>query len=140
MVEAAARGCPWLHYVGPRFGRDKAVHYRIADAVLNPGLVGLSIMDAFGAGLPLITTDYYGHSPEIDYLEHGVNGWMTPLDPARYADAAARLLADRPRLREMGRAALAASQRLTMEAMVQRFAGGILACLAAATPAGLKAG
>lgn len=77
MIEEAANNHVWLHYVGRRINRDKARFLKLADVILNPGLVGLGILDAFVAGIPIITTDCGIHSPEIDYLRQGENGFMT---------------------------------------------------------------
>jgi glycosyltransferase involved in cell wall biosynthesis len=46
---------PWVHAVGPKFGREKAALFKLSDLFLLPGRVGLVILDAFAAGLPLMT-------------------------------------------------------------------------------------
>lgn len=51
-----------------------------SNVFINPGYVGLSINHSFFYGLPLITLKNKGngpfHSPEIDYLIDGYNGFM----------------------------------------------------------------
>ena len=36
-------------------GREKAAWFKLASVVLNPGLVGLHILDSFWAGVPMVT-------------------------------------------------------------------------------------
>lgn len=131
VVEEAARQEEWIHHAGPRFDVEKARHYRLAEVVLNPGTVGLAVLDAFAAGLPLVTTDIPNHGPEIEYLRHRVDGLITSHDRDTYAGEVARLLEDRAALRKMQRRARASSERYTLEAMVGKFREGILACLRA---------
>ena len=76
VVEAFAAGEDWVHCVGARLGREKALYFKLAHVFLNPGMIGLGILDAFAGGLPVITTDIDTHSPEIDYLEDGYSGIM----------------------------------------------------------------
>ncbi|AKJ31871.1 glycosyltransferase [Caldimonas brevitalea] len=128
VVQAAAQDRR-IHYLGPLFGHDKAVCFRLAQLFLCPGLVGLGILDAFAAGLPLVTTDLPIHSPEIDYLQHGVNGWMTPHDPQAYADAVLDLLHAPVRRQALGQQALVDAGRHSIDAMAERYADGILRCL-----------
>ena len=81
-VERAARSHPWIHYVGSKFGPERGPYFAISRVMLMPGLVGLAIIDSFAAGTPIFTTDAPVHSPEIAYLENGVNGIMTPCPSA----------------------------------------------------------
>ena len=125
LVKAAARDHDWIHPLGATFDKPKAVCYRLADAFLCPGLVGLAILDALAASLPFITTDLPIHSPEIEYLEDGVNGLRLPYDIAAYGDAVAGLLADRPRLELMKDAAGKSARERPMSRMVDNFSQGI---------------
>jgi len=69
-VESQANGRSWLRYLGPAFGRERAKYFKMSTVFLNPGLVGLGVLDAFCAGLPILTTRYPYHSPEIEYVRH----------------------------------------------------------------------
>lgn len=133
LVEAAAAKNPWIHYRGPRFGREKAAIFCLGRAFMMPGLVGLAILDGSALGIPVVTTAYPYHSPEIGYLKPGENGLMVDdwRNPAAYADAVVAVLCD-----DVLRAKLAAGARLmaqtyTIENMIQRFCEGVLAALAA---------
>lgn len=130
VVESALDRSPWLRFVGTRHGRAKAATMAIADVFLNPGLVGLGILDSFVAQSPLITTDCGLHSPEIAYLEHGVNGLMTANDMDAYVSAAAHVLADAARLEWLQAGCRASAGRYTVENMASRFVAGIERALA----------
>ncbi len=122
---------PWIHRVGVRKGLEKAAYFKLADVVLNPGLVGLHVLDAFCAGAPMFTTDNARHSPEIAYLQHGVNGFVLPDDFAGYADAVVGLLQDKARYEIVREAALDSAKKYTLDNMVSNFVEGIENCLEA---------
>lgn len=124
-MKESASTRPWLHLLGVKKGREKARYFRAGDVMLNPGLVGLHIVDAFCSGLVMITTRTARHSPEVAYLEDGVNGLMTDDTVESYGGAVLALLSDQQRLATMKAAALAGSERYTVSNMVMRFADGI---------------
>jgi glycosyltransferase involved in cell wall biosynthesis len=128
-VQAAVATRPWLHALGARTGRDKALCLRSAQLMLNPGLVGLGILDAFVGGLPLATTDCGLHSPEIAYLNHGVNGVMTADTLDAYVQACQALLTNPGERERLAVAARADAARYTVENMAERFAQGIMSAL-----------
>lgn len=116
---------PWVHLVGVKKGHEKAVYFRSADVMLNPGLVGLHIVDAFCAGLVMVTTGNAKHSPEVAYLKNGVNG-VSALDTVEeYGGAVVELLTNSALLKRMSTAALADSEYYSLENMVENFARGI---------------
>lgn len=115
----------WVHYVGAQFGQEKAVYFSISDFFLNPGLVGLAILDSFAAGLPFITSQYPGHSPEIAYLEHHFNGLMLPFDRQVYAQSVSELIDNPAFLSKLHAGALMSARRYTVENMVNNVANGI---------------
>jgi glycosyltransferase involved in cell wall biosynthesis len=129
-VEIAAKKYPFIVALGPRFGREKALYFRMACVFLMPGLVGLAILDAFTAGLPLITTDVRIHSPEIEYLEDGVNGFMVKSDVVAYAELVVRVLKSPGLLQALRGGAARTAAKYSMEAMVENFRSGIVRCLA----------
>jgi L-malate glycosyltransferase len=129
LLEASARR-PWLHLLGARKGRDKALYFRLADFMLNPGTVGLHIVDAFCAGLVLVTTANARHSPEIAYLRHGDNGFATSDSAEEYAGTVLGLLGDLSRLGRIKAAASADAERYTLDNMVRNLTDGIARCLA----------
>lgn len=133
LLDTAMSSRPWLHVLGAIHGDDLARLASPASVLLNPGLVGLTIVDALALGLPMVTCDVPYHSPEVEYLKHGINGLMLAGDvtPERYAREVAGLLDDRNELAHLSCNAAEAAMRYTMDEMVERFADGILAALAA---------
>lgn len=99
LLTETAASAPWLDYRGACFGADKIEAYQAADLVLNPGLTGLAILDAFAAGLPYLTTEQPDHSPEISYLQHGENGYLLAAEVAAIVSAVTTFQQD-PSLRQ----------------------------------------
>jgi glycosyltransferase involved in cell wall biosynthesis len=121
---------PWIHATGALYGSDKAAWFRLASVMLNPGLVGLNVLDAFCAGLPLVITCDTRHGPEIAYLENGINGSIVSGGIPEYAAVVVDLLKDPASYDAMCRNALASASRYTLDNMVQQFCNGIERCLA----------
>ncbi len=130
-LEKRLAGHAWARCVGVKRGDDKAAYFKLARVILSPGAVGLHVLDAFCAGLPMITTKNARHGPEIEYLEHGRNGFILDDDPGSFAQAVIELLTDRQRHAIIAASAKAASQQYTLENMTANFAAGIEACLRA---------
>jgi len=129
LVTDAAATRPWLQWVGVQRGIEKAAWFRTAQIFLSPGLVGLHVLDAFCAGVPMITTDGARHGPEVAYLRSGHNGYIVSADAQVYADTVMQLLQDPARLEQIRAAATRDAKRYTLDNMVQRFIDGIEACL-----------
>lgn len=128
-IREAASTRPWLHVLGIQKGAEKALYFRLADFMLNPGLVGLHVVDAFCAGLVMMTTSNARHSPEIAYLKNGVNGFMTGDSSGDYAAEVLKLANDKARLGEVKAAALVDAEVYTLDNMVEQFLDGISKCL-----------
>lgn len=128
-MREAANTRPWMHLLGVRKGREKGLYFRMGDVMLNPGLVGLHIVDAFCAGMVMMTTRTARHSPEVAYLRDGENGVYSDDTPKAYSQAVLEVIQDPVRLQRMKASALADSNHYTLENMVQRFADGIEAAV-----------
>ena len=140
IFDEAAETRPWLHVLGARNGLDAVPPAATASILVNPGLVGLTVLDGFALGLPMITCDLPYHSPEIEYLEHGVNGLVLPrhATPGDFAEACVRLLTDPQELGRLSDAARQASFQYTLEEMVERFTSGILQALESERPRSVR--
>jgi glycosyltransferase involved in cell wall biosynthesis len=66
-----------IHILGPIYGNKMLDLLSASDVFSLPGAVGLSIVDAFYCGLPIVTEDG-DESPEIMYLKDGINGFVVP--------------------------------------------------------------
>lgn len=64
-----------IYKLGPIYGENRFDLLSAADIYCLPGAVGLSIIDAFYCGLPVVTEDG-DESAEIMYLKDGVNGFI----------------------------------------------------------------
>jgi glycosyltransferase involved in cell wall biosynthesis len=128
-IETAAADHPWIHYLGPLQDRKKALVLVLADVILNPGLVGLGILDSFASGTPMFTTDCGLHSPEISYLVPGHNGVMTANDVGIYAEAVIDALRKPETIARLSQGARSSAPRYTIENMAERIRLGIHACL-----------
>lgn len=88
---------------------ELAPWFLCSDLMCFPAFLGLSVLHAFGYGLPVVTSDEPSqHGPEFAAIREGVNGKTFRADDA--ADLAAQLdwlLSDGERLREASNAALA---------------------------------
>lgn len=131
LVKEAAAQYPWIHYKGSLFDTEKVPYFKLSKLMLLPGLVGLSVVDCFALETPLVTTSVDYHSPEIDYLQSGVNGLIvSPADDVHlYARCVIDLLKDESKRRGMVVACREAREVYTLDAMSDRFADGILRAL-----------
>jgi glycosyltransferase involved in cell wall biosynthesis len=132
-VEAAASRHSWIRYLGPLFGTEKVEILRLGRVFMMPGLVGLAILDCAAAGLPIVTTAYPYHSPEIAYLEPGRNGLIIEdwQNPVAYARGVISVLQDDAFRAQLAQGAAEIAAVNTMERMVQCFCDGIFAALSA---------
>lgn len=119
----------WARWGGARFGRDKVAYLSVAQVMLNPGALGLSILDSFACGVPMLTTDCGLHSPEISYLQNGYNGVITANELTSYAQAGVGLLRDAVALDDLRAGCLASAEQYTLEHMAARFLEGVRRCL-----------
>ena len=129
LVESGASVHSCIKYVGSKGGMDKASFLRLANVMMNPGLVGLGILDAFVAALPMITTDCGLHSPEIDYMKSGENGLIVKNTMDAYVDAVVSVLEDDALNDRLSQGARTSASHYTIENMTNNFVTGILQCL-----------
>ena len=62
-------------FTGAKYGIDNHKYFLESDLFINPGGIGLAIVQAFSFGLPVITTDNIcEQGPEIELLIPGING------------------------------------------------------------------
>jgi glycosyltransferase involved in cell wall biosynthesis len=119
----------YVRYIGRVGDTEKAEIARACQLLLNPGRVGLVAVDSFVMATPLVTTDWPLHAPEFDYLVDDENSVVTEDSEEIFARSVIDLLRDTGRLDRLVEGCRASAGALTMEALVGRFADGILAAL-----------
>ena len=94
-----------VYKLGPIYGDERLDLLAASDVFCLPGAVGLSIVDAFHCGLPIVT-EAGDESPEIMYLKEGVNGFVVPRgDVNALAARLEQLLSDESLLQKFSAAA-----------------------------------
>jgi L-malate glycosyltransferase len=121
----------WAHYLGMRKGQEKVNAIALSRIMINPGAVGLGMLDAFVCGVPIVTTDCGIHGPEIAYLVNGENGLITPNTLEDYVSVVATLLRNDTRLNLLSAGCIASAAQYTIENMAHNFVDGVQRCLAA---------
>ena len=123
----------WVRVLGPRFAREKVEIMLLGQIFLMPGLLGLAILDASAVGLPVATTNYPFHSPELAYLQHGVNGVVTTnWQSARaYADQVISLFKSHSELTRLSNSARQISVMYSIERMASQFTAGVVSAVKA---------
>ncbi len=149
-LEAMAEHRPWLHLVGAQYGEGLGAHLALADLQTCPGAVGMSLLDGFAAGHPLITVVHPGHGPDVEYLKPGINGLLLPRDKSAYARALIEIFSSPERLEALQAGATASLEGHGSKAFAARFAGATdrllklgrrsLRCRARGFARGLRAG
>lgn len=124
---------PFLEHKGALFGADKAAQLAGASVVLNPGLVGLSVVDSFAAQTPVVTEDSPFHSPEFEYLGDGFNAVVLPHGASAedYAEALLAAMRDPAYLSRLRSGCAESAGVYTLDAMIRNFADGVERALAA---------
>lgn len=131
LVEQAARVSTWIHALGPKFGREKAVIASLANVMLMPGLIGLGVLDAFAYSTPIVTTAVPFHSPEIAYLRDGYNGIVVPdaENLEAYVDSVCDVLSNDSKRKTLQQGGEASLKAYSIESMADRFVGGVMRAL-----------
>jgi len=71
--------------LGPANGEIKARVGAVSEAFIMPGRIGLVAVDALALGIPIVSTDWAFHAPEIEYLTMGDSLFFAPNDPVAFA-------------------------------------------------------
>jgi L-malate glycosyltransferase len=119
----------WANWVGAKHGREKVLYASLGQVMLNPGMVGLGILDSFAMGIPMVTTDCGIHSPEISYLETGRNGFMVPDTEDDFVRCVSELFEDQDLLGRMKSNCQDDAQKYTIDKMADNFCEGIIRAL-----------
>jgi glycosyltransferase involved in cell wall biosynthesis len=129
LVERFCAIHPWAKYLGVRQGQAKADVMALARVMINPGVVGLSVLDSFVCRVPMVTTDCVGHGPEIAYLISGTNGLITSNSMGSYVSGVSVLLSDPVKTERLKEGCKLSASKYTVENMAHKFADGVMRCL-----------
>jgi glycosyltransferase involved in cell wall biosynthesis len=130
-VEDATKTAEWIHYVGPKFGDERIPYFKMADVFIMPGLVGLAVLDCFALEVPLVTTKYPYHSPEIEYVVENENGLITENSLDKFVEGVLKVLTSETLRGRLKMGCRQSATVYTMENMVKNFSDGVLKALAA---------
>ena len=124
-LKELSKGLP-IHFAGHVTGQNLSDHLACSDCMFIPSHVGLAVIEAFCAGLPFITCDGRHHSPEIDYIQHDVNGLiLESVDPQHMALKISGLLEDEEALTRMSGQALKTAHTLHPDNSITAFVEAI---------------
>jgi glycosyltransferase involved in cell wall biosynthesis len=129
-VVAQSKKYSFIKYCGRASMQTQAIISHIATIILMPGRVGLIAVDSFALGLPIITTNWRWHAPEIEYLFSGRNSLICEDNIESYASGVVELLRDKSKLASMRNECLRDSNYYTIETMAINFHEGVLQALA----------
>src|SRR3984957_1474870 len=114
-LKAQAMGTPGIHFLGGLPPNDKVARaLKVSAATVVAGMVGLVANHAFAHGRPVITRELDTHSPELEYIEHEVNGLIVPGDLDDFAATLARLADDAEWQERLAQGALKTRDTLRM--------------------------
>jgi len=117
----------YLNYIGPVYDKEKAILLKQTDCILMPGLVGLVVIDSFVSLSPIITTDFPHHSPEVDYINNNMNGFILDRNTTEkeYANFVFEYLNDDELIKKIKSNCYESGEYYTMQRMVNNFSNGI---------------
>lgn len=113
---------PDVIFSGMRIGEDLAAHYASADIFLFPSVTetyGNVTVEAMASGLAVIAYDY---AAAQQHIRHSQNGVLVPFDAADdYVQAAAALVNNAARIKELGARARITTEKLDWSCIVAEF-------------------
>lgn len=100
LVREAASTTPQLRYVPEARDESLAALGLESTMMWIPGRVGLVAVDALAMGLPVHTTNFEYHAPEIEFLRDDEVERLGP-SPAEFAEQSLRVYREAPKLRAL---------------------------------------
>ncbi len=129
IAEELARKYDYVDFVGPTFDKEKSALFGLAHTSLMPGAIGLGIMDAFHNSVPPVIVKNRFHGPEIAYLDDNINGLLVDENAGALAEGICKLAADHMLYKQLQVGCKKTASQITLDAMVERFAGGVVDAL-----------
>lgn len=128
-VAKAASENDWLINAGPKFGREKALYFRAADIFLQPGAMGLGVLDSFAFETPMIAAESAFHGPEFEYLVNDYNGIISSGKLEDYVNDIAALVSSPEKYNYIKSNCKLMVDKYNNEVMVANFTEGICSVL-----------
>jgi len=94
--------------------------------VFIPGHSGLSVNHAFSYGRPYITLEGSSHAPEIDYIKHGINGYIFKESFKKHIDIITELITDQNKVNAFCESAHETGEYLSVQKWVQQIKSSLL--------------
>lgn len=98
-------------------GTEKAALLKSAQAIVNPGRIGLLAVEALAVGRPVFTTLWPYHAPEAEYLREGESRFSSPDSPNAFANLISQQI-------RTGVSLIRAENVPSLTGMVHKFAAG----------------
>lgn len=131
LVGQWSASAPWMDFRGAQIGADKARALAEAWVVLSTGQIGLGVLDAFAASIPLVLREVPFLGPEAEYAVNDVNALVLPAttSPSDFARSVVDLLHDNRRLERLQAGAKHTAEEVTLGKMIRNFEQGIIGAL-----------
>ena len=125
-LERQALGCDFIRFYNNVYDPIEVAKFmRISVGVLMPGIVGLAVNHAFAHGRPIFTLADNLHSPEVEYIQNGKNGYIFEGGIKALENGLMKLLRDPQRLVQLQNNALKSRKSLNLDNMVKAFDEGV---------------
>jgi glycosyltransferase involved in cell wall biosynthesis len=128
-VRQRYRDYPWIKFMGKADSEDYAEISKRALLLLNPGRVGLIAVDSMAIGVPIVTTDFGLHAPEIEYLELGHSYFMSQDSLSAYVELLQELIESPSKIVSARKLLIQRSNDFGTDKMAFRFHVGVKQCL-----------
>lgn len=115
-----------VYKLGSIYGDDRLDLMAASDVFCMPGPVGLSIVDSFYCGLPIVT-EAGDESPESMYLKNGINGFIVPEGDVKELAEKLQMMMEDDKLRE--RFSQAAITEISTNGHIDRMCEGFSSAL-----------
>ena len=125
----ASKKFPHIKYCGEANLEAKAIVSKFAQLIIMPGRVGLIAVDSFALGLPIITTEWRWHAPEVEYLVSGKNSLICENSLEKFSNGIIELLNNKKTLELMKYQCLLESNNYSIEKMAKNFHSGVIDAL-----------
>lgn len=125
----AIEDIPFIQYCGKANHMTLALISSIGSIIMMPGRVGLIAVDSFVLGLPIVTTKWDYHAPEVEYLIDGVNAHFSVNNLEIYSEDVVSIINDKKRLIELKRNCINSSKHFSIENMASNFHCGVKSAL-----------